>query len=73
VILAQPEVERRLKRLSQMRNFFVTMRRECQSAHSRGEWLYDPPYDIRSDVEYWKKLASQNEAVGRPYCTPESE
>lgn len=49
------EVERRLRRVSQMRNFFVTMRREAQAAYARGEWKYKPLNDIRSDVDYWKE------------------
>lgn len=55
------EVERRLRRLSQMRKFYVEMRREAQAAYQRGEWGYPPPYDIRSDIDYWKQLAAKKE------------
>lgn len=54
------EVERRLRRLSQMRIFYVEMRREAQAAYRRGEWSYPPPYDVRSDIDFWKQLAAEH-------------
>lgn len=54
-------MERRLRRVSQMRDFFVTMRREAQAAYERGEWKYKPINDIRSDVEYWKEQVRKSQ------------
>lgn len=59
------EVERRLRRLAQMRNFYVTMRREAKAAHQRGEWSYVPNDDIRSDIDYWRqRLAEKRDDQG---------
>lgn len=58
--ISAEETERRLRRLAQMRNFYVTMRREAKIAHANGKWSHAPVNDIRSDVEYWQERLNEH-------------
>ena len=63
-MLSDEEVVIRLKRMSQMRSFFLEVRRNTWIAYHRGEHPYRPPYDIRSDAQYWIELQeSRNNAT----------
>lgn len=55
-MLTEAEVERRVRRMAQMRIMFLESRRAAKLAWLRGELPYPPSYDIRSDVEYWERL-----------------
>ncbi len=53
------EIERRLRRISQMRNFFIQSRRSMMKAYLAGKYPHKPPYDIRSDHEYWLRRSEE--------------
>jgi hypothetical protein len=47
------EAERRLRRVAQLRNLILEMRRALRSRHARGEVPWGLSTDLRSDPEYW--------------------
>lgn len=59
------EIDRRLRVVSEMRSFLLQMRQNKAEAFARGEFPFSPAYDIRSDVEYWRKLRDQRLAESR--------
>ncbi|MGI8906840.1 MAG: hypothetical protein ACR2IE_10155 [Candidatus Sumerlaeaceae bacterium] len=46
-----------------MRDFLLEMRRNNSAAYDRGEFPYKPPYDIRSDADYWLRLKAERDAA----------
>lgn len=58
-MISGEEFKRRLDRISQLRAMILDLRRAAQRAYDAGECSIRPAYDIRSDVEYWKKLADE--------------
>lgn len=63
MIAAGSEIIRRLQVVSQMRDFLLEMRRNNSAAYDRGEFPYKPPYDIRSDADYWLRLKAERDAA----------
>jgi hypothetical protein len=61
VIARGPEIIRRLRVVSQLRHFFLEMRRGTRAAYEAGTFPYEPYYDIRSDPEYWRRLKADKE------------
>ncbi|MBX7245545.1 MAG: hypothetical protein K1X53_08595 [Candidatus Sumerlaeaceae bacterium] len=61
-MISGEEAVRRLKRVSQMRNLIIGLRRAALQAYREGKIPYPPQIDIRSDVEYWEKLAAEKAA-----------
>ncbi len=55
------EFERRLRTISQHRALALGLRRAAMEAYERGESPYKPAYDVRSDYDYWRKLAHEAE------------
>lgn len=62
MIAEGPGILRRLQVVSQMRDYFLEVRRSTQARHETGQHPYPPPYDIRSDANYWRQLAEQRTA-----------
>ena len=59
-MISEQEVGRRLRWLSQMRELVIRLRKSGLEAYNAGELPYQPSYDIRSDFEYWHKVAEEN-------------
>ena len=56
-MISGEEFERRLRRISQMRNLCIGLRYAAMKAFREGKFPYKPNIDIRSDFEYWSKKA----------------
>lgn len=56
-MISGEEFERRLRRISQLRDLALGLRRSARAAFLRGEIPYEPEYDCRSDAEYWRRMA----------------
>lgn len=55
------EFARRMRRISQMRNYILTLKRAALKAYERGEIPFRPKIDVRCDVEHWKRLLEERE------------
>jgi hypothetical protein len=53
------EVERRLRRVSQLRGFILELRHSAREAHRAGRVHLDLGPPVRSDAAYWARLARQ--------------
>ncbi len=58
-MIAGREVDRRLRWISEMRDILIDLRRSALEAYNAGQFPYRPSYDVRSDHDYWRKLAEQ--------------
>ena len=58
-MISGEEFGRRLRRLSQLRSFTLGLKRSALRSYNEGNSRYKPKIDIRSDYEYWKKLAEE--------------
>jgi hypothetical protein len=61
-MISGEELERRLRSISDMRNFIIAARRSLLEQYRQGKIPYKPNIDIRSDYEYWAKLAEEKGA-----------
>ena len=59
------EFERRLRWISQMRDLVIGLRASALEAYREGRLPHKPATDIRSDYEYWRRLAEEKRS-GRP-------
>jgi len=64
-MIAFNEVERRLRRSSELRTVVLMLKRAAIDAYHRGESPIKPRLDIRSDYEYWKNLADEKRVRGK--------
>jgi hypothetical protein len=53
------DFERRMKRVSELRKLILTLKRSLIQEYELGNCPIKPYLDIRSDVEYWRKLARE--------------
>ena len=61
-MISGEEFERRLRRISQMRDVILGLRRSAREAYRQGRIPFEPAHDIRSDPEYWReKLREKQE------------
>ena len=58
-MISDREAMRRLRSVSGMRNLILGLKRSALDAHQSGDIPFKPLIDIRSDVEYWKRLAEE--------------
>lgn len=58
-MISAREYVRRLRSVSDMRSLIVGLKRSGIAAYERGELNIRPRLDIRSDVEYWKRIARE--------------
>ena len=63
-MISGEEFERRLRMISQLRAFALALRESARKAYSEGKIPYKPGYDMRSDYEYWKRLADEKAEKG---------
>jgi hypothetical protein len=61
-MISGKEFERRIRRISQMRQLILQLRRAALEAYRRGEIPFKPRIDIRSDYEYWRRKAEEKRA-----------
>lgn len=61
MIISPEETERRLRRVSELRALIGELRRNAYKAWLEGKFPYPPAYDIRTDLEYWKKLQDKSD------------
>ena len=60
-MISGSDAVRRIKRVAEMRNLILTLKRNALEQWKLGEISVKPKIDMRSDVEYWQKLARQIE------------
>ncbi|MCX7047426.1 MAG: hypothetical protein NTX50_18315 [Candidatus Sumerlaeota bacterium] len=53
------EFERRIHRVSQMRELGLGLRRAAMQAWREGRSPWKPMWDIRSDPDYWRELMAR--------------
>ena len=53
------EAEKRLRRVSELRDLVLKLRGVAWESYRAGTLPTEPAYDIRSDYDYWKKLAEE--------------
>jgi hypothetical protein len=53
------ELERRLRRVGQLRNTILVLRRSALEQWRQGKSPVRPRIDIRSDLEHWMALAGE--------------
>lgn len=53
------EAERRIRKVDMLRKTVHRLRAAQREAYDRGEFPYPPPYDVRTDLEYWQRLADE--------------
>jgi len=58
-MISGEEFERRIRRVSQMRAMIIELRNAALQAWREGRSPWKPRMDIRSDVEYWRRLAGE--------------
>ncbi len=58
-MISEEEVDRRMRRLSEMRNLIVELRRSAWEEWRQGRFPMKPGYDVRSDVDYWIRLRDE--------------
>lgn len=58
-MISGEEMERRLRRISQLRDLCIGLRHAALDAWKRGEIPFKPNIDIRSDYEYWVAKARE--------------
>jgi len=58
-MIAGEEFERRLTVISQLRDFIVGLRHAAFEDYLKGKIPDKPKIDIRSDFEYWQRLADE--------------
>jgi len=56
------EAERRLRRVSELRDLVLKLRSVAWDSYRAGTCPIKPACDIRSDYDYWKKLADEKES-----------
>ncbi len=57
--------ERRIRRISQLREVCLQMRRALLTEAQAGRINFTPQMDIRSDYEYWRKKLEEKEKSER--------
>jgi hypothetical protein len=55
------EFARRMRRISQMRELILGLRRSARKAYEEGKIPYKPADDYRSDAEYWRRQKMRRE------------
>ncbi|HUT26320.1 MAG TPA: hypothetical protein VM492_18470 [Sumerlaeia bacterium] len=66
-MISGQEFERRLRRISQMRDLCIRLRYAALEAYRAGEIPVKPRIDVRSDLEYWKmQLEKRGADQGEP-------
>lgn len=58
-MISGEEFERRIRRVSQMRDMILRLRYAALDAWREGKIPVKPRIDIRSDYEYWRKRAEE--------------
>jgi hypothetical protein len=58
-VISGEEFERRIRMASQLRAFILGLKKAGIQAFERGETRYRPKPALRSDFEYWRKLAEE--------------
>jgi len=58
-MISGAEGARRLKSVSGMRDLIIGLKRSALEQYQQGVIPFNPLMDIRSDVDYWKKLARE--------------
>lgn len=59
-----------MRRISQMRELILGLRRSARKAYEEGKIPYKPADDYRSDAEYWRKQALCKNDDGSGTATP---
>ena len=56
------EFKRRIDKVTMLRETTRKLRDAAREAYRRGEIDWEPAYDIRTDHEYWRRLAAEHDA-----------
>lgn len=70
--ISPEEVKRRIDTVSMLRETTRKLRQAALEAYERGEFPYKPQYDIRTDMEYWRRRAREH-GYDIPDSTPASD